>query len=61
MGKHPSPPWGKHVSTWAKRLPHFHTQNGVPKWRVENTPQVFKGPGPEEMTGLSAWEKLSSQ
>lgn len=33
----------------------------VSQRRAKNTPQVFEGPGPEEIMGLSAWEKLSSQ
>jgi hypothetical protein len=59
MGKHPLMRKARlhvgkdfHISTH-RRL--------VSQWRAKNTPQVFKGPGPEKRMGLSVWEKHASQ
>lgn len=59
MGKHPHPtPHEEIVSPHGQKDFHISTHRRlVSQWRAKNAPQVFKGPGPEEIMGLSAWEK----
>lgn len=60
MGKHPPPE--ESMSSHGQKDFHISTHRRlVSQRRAKNTPQVFEGPGPEEIMGLSAWEKLSSQ
>lgn len=54
MGKH-TPLVRKHTSTWENPCTLPHTED-VSQWRGQNTPHLFKDPGPEKKMGLYAWE-----